>query len=158
MEISVAGFESVHRIQQARFPVREIAWQPIHTVYVPANLLTPSTVTDWGAEAAKLLELVSKEEFAALFGGDVHDRVAETLAREPVQDLRVDFEDGYTGADEDADMVRAAEAVAAMPALPRRWGLRIKSFADGDPGRSLGPCTASSRPSSIAGAACPTAS
>ncbi|GAB1824652.1 DUF6986 family protein [Herbidospora sp. RD11066] len=137
MEISVAGFESVHRIQQARFPVRELAWQPVHTVYVPANLLTASTVADWGAEATALLDMFSREEFADLFGGDVYDRVAATLAREPVQDLRVDFEDGYTGADEDADMVRAAEAVAAMEVLPRRWGLRIKSFADGDPGRSL---------------------
>lgn len=137
MEINVAGFESVHRIQQARFPAREIAWQPIHTVYVPANLLTSTTVADWGAEAAGLLDLVTREEFAELFGGDVYDRVAATLAREPVQDLRVDFEDGYTGADEDADMVRAGEAVAAMPALPRRWGLRVKSFADGDPARSL---------------------
>ncbi|WP_062348297.1 DUF6986 family protein [Herbidospora yilanensis] len=137
MEINVAGFDNVYRTQQARFPAREIAWQPVHTVYVPANLLTASTVADWGAEAAGLLGLVTPGEFAALFGGDVHDRVARTLAREPVQDLRIDFEDGYTGADEDADAVRAAEAVAAMPALPRRWGVRVKSFADGDPGRSL---------------------
>ncbi|TKK85001.1 aldolase [Herbidospora galbida] len=137
MEINVAGFDNVHRTQQARFPVREIAWQPVHTVYVPANLLTASTVSDWGAEAAGLLGLTTPAEFAGLFGGDVHDRVARTLAREPIQDLRIDFEDGYTGADEDADMIRAAEAVAAMPVLPRRWGLRVKSFADGDPGRSL---------------------
>ena len=37
------------------------------------------------------------------------------LAAEPVEDLRVDFEDGYVGksdADEDADVVRAATALA----------------------------------------------
>jgi citrate lyase beta subunit len=56
--------------------------------------------------------------FAAVLGlGDdlaeaVHSRVRAKLEREPVEDLRVDFEDGYKGADEDQDAARAARLVA----------------------------------------------
>ncbi|WP_425568240.1 DUF6986 family protein [Nonomuraea rubra] len=65
------------------------------------------------------------------------------LSTEPVEDLRVDFEDGYgvrPGSVEDGHVTQAVEAVAAMHAagaLPRRWGPRVKSFADGDPERSI---------------------
>ncbi|HEX4815330.1 MAG TPA: aldolase, partial [Nonomuraea sp.] len=73
----------------------------------------------------------------------VHEKVLAKLAREPVEDLRVDFEDGYGARPddvEDAHVARAAAAVAELHvagALPRRWGPRVKSFADGDPGRSV---------------------
>ena len=43
----------------------------------------------------------------------VHDRVRAKLAREPVEDLRIDFEDGYgprPDAEEDAAAARAARA------------------------------------------------
>ena len=57
------------------------------------------------------------------------------LASEPVEDLRVDFEDGYVGktdADEDADVVRAAPRAGARArregeAAPF-GGIRMKCF------------------------------
>ena len=61
-------------------------------------------------------------------------RVLAKLAAEPVEDLRVDFEDGYVGksdADEDADVDRAAQALAESQqdgtAAPF-GGIRIKCF------------------------------
>ncbi|RXZ45733.1 DUF6986 family protein, partial [Agromyces binzhouensis] len=64
----------------------------------------------------------------------VAPRVEHKLEREPVEDLRIDFEDGYgdRGDDvEDADVVRAAEHVAAAidagTATPF-VGIRFKSF------------------------------
>ncbi|MGC5011621.1 DUF6986 family protein [Streptosporangium sp. DT93] len=79
---------------------------------------------------------------AADLAGAVHARVAAKLEREPVEDLRIDFEDGYgvRPGEEDGHASAAAEAVAAMYAdgtLPGRWGLRVKSFADGDPLRAV---------------------
>lgn len=147
---SLPGFEEAHRVQRARYPAAEPGWQPVHTVYVPADRLSPSTVVGWRAQAMDLVKehLSGPDELAAVFGlpgelaRDVHGRVLRKLAREPVEDLRIDFEDGYGGrpGDEDGHVDQAVEAVAVMRAagaLPRRWGLRVKSFADGDPGRSV---------------------
>ena len=67
---------------------------------------------------------------------DVRSRVLAKLITEPVEDLRLDFEDGYgdRGDDaEDADARRAAAALAAEaaaggPAAPPFTGLRCKSL------------------------------
>src|SRR5207248_11027660 len=62
----------------------------------------------------------------------VHDRVVEKLAREPVEDFRIDFEDGYgthSDADEDRDVAIAAREVAkglAAGTLPGCIGIRVK--------------------------------
>lgn len=146
----VDGFEEVHALQRARYPEAEPAWQPVHTVYVPADRFGAGTVAAWGDEALALAKahLAGPGELAEVFGlpavlaTAVHDRVLRKLATEPVEDLRVDFEDGYgvRPEEEDGHVEQAVEALAGMRAsgtLPRRWGLRVKSFADGDPARSL---------------------
>ncbi|GAA2902254.1 aldolase/citrate lyase family protein [Streptosporangium fragile] len=145
----VPGFEQIHREQSALYPYRAVEWQPVHTVYVPADRFGAGTVEEWGDAALGLFRRhLPEEDLAAVFGvdgdvaGAVHGRVAAKLAREPVEDLRVDFEDGYGVRPdaEDGHASAAAKAVAAMHeagTLPRRWGLRVKSFADGDPVRSI---------------------
>ncbi|HJZ47730.1 MAG TPA: aldolase/citrate lyase family protein [Roseiflexaceae bacterium] len=65
----------------------------------------------------------------------IYTRVREKLAREPVEDLRIDFEDGYgyrSDAEEDGHAVLAGEQLAqaiAESALPPFIGIRVKSFA-----------------------------
>ena len=129
---------------------RRGAWsgrQPVHTVYLPADRVDDGTVAAWGHEAARLLDVHAADpaDLAAAvgIGGDlavqVRDRVAAKLAGEPVEDLRIDFEDGYgvrDDADEDADAIRAA-GVAAAPDAPAFVGLRVKSFADGHHRRAI---------------------
>ncbi|PWW54259.1 DUF6986 family protein [Actinokineospora spheciospongiae] len=121
----------------ARYPGDPGTRQPVHTCYVPADKVTDGTPTAWGAaalaaldehapDAAALAEVLGLDQALA---GAVHERVRAKLATEPIEDLRVDFEDGYgtrADADEDADAVRAAGLLA-------RWGLasagiRMKSF------------------------------
>jgi citrate lyase beta subunit len=69
--------------------------------------------------------------------------VAAKLAGEPVEDVRIDFEDGYgtrPDKEEDGHVAQAVEAVAAayeVRSLPRYWGLRVKSFADGGHERAM---------------------
>jgi citrate lyase beta subunit len=61
----------------------------------------------------------------------VWPRLLAKLERQPVEDLRVDLEDGYRGTDEDDDAVAAASAVAELvggPAAPTWCGLRFKSL------------------------------
>ncbi|MEV4176142.1 aldolase [Nonomuraea sp. NPDC049709] len=145
------GFAEAYRLQQARYPAAEPGRQPVHTVYVPADRFSARTVAEWGDQALSLVKahLPSPGELAEVFGvpgalgAAVHERVVRKLSTEPVEDLRVDFEDGYgvrPGPVEDEHVERAVEAIASMHAagtLPRRWGPRVKSFADGDPERSV---------------------
>jgi citrate lyase beta subunit len=147
------GFAAAYRAQQARYPHLAAApgWQPVHTVYVPADRFSDRTVTEWRDQALSLVKahLGGPGQLAEVFGtparlaAAVHEKVLAKLAHEPIEDLRIDFEDGYgvrPGDVEDEHVARAAEAVAALHAagaLPRRWGPRVKSFADGDPRRSV---------------------
>ncbi len=65
----------------------------------------------------------------------VYMRVREKLAREPVEDQRIDFEDGYgyrADAEEDGHAAQVGEQLAeamAAGALPPFVGIRVKSFA-----------------------------
>src|SRR5947209_3556344 len=66
----------------------------------------------------------------------VYTRVAEKLRREPVEDFRIDFEDGYGNrpdAEEDGHAESAAKEVAAgmrAGTLPPFIGIRIKPFTE----------------------------
>ncbi|MEV4266433.1 aldolase/citrate lyase family protein [Kribbella sp. NPDC049584] len=114
--------------------------QPIHTVYVPADRYDVRTVGDWGAQARAALDeyagsaahLAKVLDLPAEFADDVYDRVRAKLEREPIEDLRIDFEDGYGNRpddEEDAAAIAAARALAARtdPGTPFH-GLRIKSL------------------------------
>jgi hypothetical protein len=67
------------------------ARQPVHTVYVSADAFSPTTVDEWGDAALALLD----EHGPLPFSPAVNEAVVDKLRREPVEDLRVDFEDGY---------------------------------------------------------------
>jgi len=66
----------------------------------------------------------------------VYARVREKLAREPIEDFRIDYEDGYgnrSDAEEDGHALAGAEAVArgmAEGTLPPFVGIRVKPFTD----------------------------
>jgi citrate lyase beta subunit len=146
-----ARVEEVRAEHDRRYPGDPAERQPVHTVYVPADRFTASTPADLGAEALRLLDAHAPDRaaMAAAFGVDqsladaVRRRVVAKLSREPVEDVRIDFEDGYGVRDdeeEDAHVARAVEEVAkAYEArrLPYYWGLRVRSFADGGHERGM---------------------
>jgi citrate lyase beta subunit len=118
----------------ARFPGERDARQPVHTVYVPADEYRADTVRDWGERALATLD-AHEQRFAELVGDDdIVARVRDKLACEPIEDLRVDFEDGYgsRGDDkEDSDVDAAAATLACSDAdgtAPPSHGIRIKSL------------------------------
>ncbi|MFJ9392169.1 DUF6986 family protein [Nocardioides sp. NPDC101246] len=116
----------------ASYPGDRGVRQPVHTVYVPGDRYDEKTVAQWSAEAGQVLA----EHAASMTDLDagVLDRVRAKLAAEPIEDLRIDFEDGYGNrpdADEDAAVVAAAEALSATVrdgSAPPFHGIRIKSF------------------------------
>jgi citrate lyase beta subunit len=103
--------------------------QPVHTCYVPADKLTPDTPREWGAAALAALDRHGLDVPA-----DVLAKVRAKLEREPIEDLRIDFEDGYgvrADEDEDDDAERAAGIVAGWHragSAPAWSGIRFKSF------------------------------
>ncbi|MFJ2868556.1 DUF6986 family protein [Kitasatospora sp. NPDC087314] len=124
-----------------RYPGDTGTRQPVHTVYVPADVFAADTVREWGRQALEAFDTHAgtPAELARALGvadddllADVHARVRAKLEREPIEDLRIDFEDGYgprTDAEEDAAAVRTAELVAtavAEGAAPPYIGIRIK--------------------------------
>ncbi len=135
-----------------RFPADPgAAGQPLETLYVPADRVTAATTVEFGAEALRLLDAHAADpaSFEVAFGVDAavaertRARVRAKLERAPVEDLRVDFEDGY-GARPDDEEDRHAEAAARAVQVslgdgtaPPSFGLRVKSFADGAEGRSI---------------------
>ena len=114
----------------ARYSGEPSGRQPVHTVYVPADQVRPGLAAEWGAAA---LAAVGGVDLAGITGLDpaVLPRVLAKLEREPVEDLRVDAEDGYRGADEDADVRAAATALRAdldAGTAPAFLGIRAKSL------------------------------
>src|ERR1700754_122115 len=95
--------DRLSQVDKSRYPGDAGGRQPVHTCYVPADAVTGDVAASWGADALALLHehAASPAAFAALFGlpGELaewaHPKGAANLAREPVEDLRIDFEDGY---------------------------------------------------------------
>jgi citrate lyase beta subunit len=107
----------------ARYPGDPGTRQPVHTVYVPGDVFAADTIRTWGDRALAALDEHAPDaaSFAAVLGlsdelaEPVHARVRAKLEREPIEDLRVDFEDGYgprPDAEEDEAAARAARLIA----------------------------------------------
>jgi citrate lyase beta subunit len=125
--------------------------QPVHVVYGGAHLFKHDMVRRLGALATRAVEEYAPDPAKlALATGIpnalaeiVYARVVEKLRREPVEDFRIDFEDGYgvrVDSEEDAAAIGAAEEVARameVDALPAFFGIRIKPLDEESKSRSL---------------------
>jgi citrate lyase beta subunit len=118
--------------------------QPIHTVYGGAHLFKADTAARLGATALRVLQEYAPDAatLAAVLGiapeaaERVHARVTEKLGREPVEDFRLDFEDGYGNRPDDEEDGHAESAAVEVAAgakngtLPPFVGIRIKNLGD----------------------------
>jgi citrate lyase beta subunit len=127
--------------------------QPIHTVYGGAQIFKADTAQKLGAVALKTLEEYAPDAGALaraleLAGAAkqhkvLYGRIVEKLKREPIEDFRIDFEDGYGNRpDQEEDhhaQFTAAELARGMKAgtLPPFIGIRIKPFTEELKGRSI---------------------
>ena len=116
------------------FPGPRAGRQPVHTVYVPAHRLEPGLTSSWGELALAAVD-AHPEVFDATVGdADVVAAVRRKLATEPVEDLRIDFEDGFgprPDTEEDGAVDRAADLLReslAAGSAPPFTGIRFKSF------------------------------
>jgi citrate lyase beta subunit len=137
------------RLQQAsarvsgEFPGEGPERQPVHTVYGGAQLFSSNTVaklgelarefaSQWAAEPDDLATVLGLEPE---LGERIHGAVMAKLETEPIEDYRIDFEDGYghrPDEEEDGHAVSTAREVAAAMtegALSPFIGIRIKSLS-----------------------------
>ena len=122
----------VDAARQAAYPGESPARQPVHTCYVPADAVVPGLPQAWGGAALAALDEHGLPDLGLPpeLVEQVLPRVRSKLHREPVEDLRVDAEDGYRGAAdaEDGDVLRAAAVLAEEPVRPPSVGIRAKSL------------------------------
>lgn len=127
--------------------------QAVHTVYGGGHLFRADSTQRLGAVALRSLEIyapdsarlakVLGEDWTPEFSEKIYQRIAGKLRREPVEDFRLDYEDGYGNrldAEEDGHAAQGAMAVAAGYAagsLPAFIGIRIKPFNEDLRARSI---------------------
>lgn len=133
------------------FPGDSPQRQPVHTFYGGAHLFTADTIEKLGAAARRALQAYAPGpvELAAALGYPValaeriYPRIVDKLTREPVEDFRIDFEDGFghrPDQEEDRVALAAADEVAVALAagrLPVGIGIRIKPLNEELKRRSL---------------------
>jgi citrate lyase beta subunit len=131
--------------------------QPVHTVYGGAHLFRSDTARRLGDLAiavleeyapdartlAEALKLDFRSNEGATLAETIRVRIVRKLRDEPVEDFRIDFEDGYgirPHAEEDGHAQSAARQVAeglTAGTLPPFIGIRIKPMSNEMHARSL---------------------
>lgn len=136
----------------AHYPGDTGGRQPVHSVYVPADRVDADLPTRWGSAALVALEEAGGIQHLIAVHGLVKDpaeaerigeQVLDKLSREPIEDLRIDFEDGYGDhgdATEDAAVTAAVESIRTAEAagkLPPFVGIRFKCLEPATRARGL---------------------
>lgn len=147
----LAGVTDADTAYRRAWPGDPNTRQPVQVLYVPADRITADLPHRLGTEALRLLDEHAPDPPG--FGGamglearlapEVRERVTAKLETEPIEDLRIDFEDGYLGRSDDEEARDAAAAATALAGwiadgtAPPFFGLRVKSFTDGLARRSV---------------------
>lgn len=118
-------------------PPRPLEPQPVQVLYGGAHLFsaaTPAKLAELARRAFAEYDAANAFELEPTVRDDVLARVSSKLEREPIEDLRIDFEDGFgvrSEQEEDETAVRTAKALAELVARnerPRHVGIRIKAL------------------------------
>ncbi len=136
-ELSAANKEFMRR-----YPGESDRRQAVHTVYGGAHLFKADSAQKLGEvaqrslrehapDATALTSALGLSEDKALMR-KIYDRIVEKLQREPVEDFRLDFEDGYGNRPDDEEDQHAASSALEVAqgmrngTLPPFIGIRIK--------------------------------
>jgi citrate lyase beta subunit len=117
--------------------------QPVHTVYGGADLFRADTARRLGDLALRSLETYAPDAATLATALGMHsglaervrERVVAKLEAEPVEDFRIDFEDGFGNRPDDEEDAAAGAAGrevgrgVAEGTLPPFLGIRVKPFS-----------------------------
>jgi hypothetical protein len=141
-----AALSDANKAFMRHYPGESNRRQAVHTVYGGAHLFKADSAQKLGTVALRSLQEYAPDAktLANVLGTardealaqKVYDRVVEKLKREPVEDFRLDFEDGYGNrpdAEEDGHAASSAAEVARglkANSLPPFVGIRIKPLSE----------------------------
>jgi citrate lyase beta subunit len=144
LAITRAALTQAHQEHARLYPGGSPRRQPVHTMYGGAHLFTAHTAQKMGQTALAALREYAPDArvLAACLDLDealaerIHARVLAKLRHEPVEDFRIDFEDGYghrSDEEEDGHATTAATEVARgleEGTLPPFIGIRVKALTE----------------------------
>ncbi|MEA3188952.1 MAG: hypothetical protein QOD99_2782 [Chthoniobacter sp.] len=149
----IAALRDANRAFTEHYPGESNQRQAVHTVYGGGHLFKADTAQRLGAVALRSLDEYAPDAATldtalgldgdSAFAKKIYERVAKKLRDEPVEDFRLDFEDGYGNrldAEEDAHAASSAAEVAkglAGGSLPAFIGIRIKPLNEDARGRAV---------------------
>ncbi len=149
---AAAALEEANRALGGLYPGENSGRQPVHTVYGGAQLFASDSTPKLGRVALAALQRYAPDPatLGRALGIEKHpaleriyQRVRAKLEREPVEDFRIDFEDGY-GTRPDSEEDRHAAAIAGAVAqggregsLPPFIGIRVKPLNQENRARSV---------------------
>jgi citrate lyase beta subunit len=138
----IATLSEANKKFMRHYPGESDRRQAVQTVYGGAHLFKADSARRLGQVARRSLEEYAPDAPALMQGlglspardlaQKVYDRIVEKLEREPVEDFRLDFEDGYgnrADEEEDGHAASSAKEVArgmAAGTLPPFIGIRLK--------------------------------
>lgn len=127
--------------------------QPVHVLYGGAHLFSEKTfekVTNLAEQAfkyaapdARALKKLCGEAWSDDFSDDIFHRAEKKISTSPLEDYRIDFEDGYgvrSDEEEDSHAISVAKtlvAVAGARLAPKNIGIRIKPLSTAGMRRAL---------------------
>jgi citrate lyase beta subunit len=153
----LGDLQKVNAAVERANPVESGDRQPVHTVYGGAHLFRADSAQKLGGLALAALDQYAPDAHAlnqalgfetesrnpTTFVQTIRSRVVDKLRREPVEDFRIDFEDGYgirPDDEEDAQALAVGRELAAGldgGTLPPFVGIRIKPLSNELHARSL---------------------
>lgn len=140
----VAELGAANKKFMQRYPGESNRRQAVQTVYGGGHLFKADTakrlgdvalrsLTEYAPDASALAEALGIKTSAEL-SRKIYDRIVEKLNREPVEDFRLDFEDGYGNRPDDEEDGHAASSAREVArgmhekSLPPFIGIRLKPF------------------------------
>jgi len=149
----IADLSDANKEFMRRYPGESDRRQAVHTVYGGAHLFKGDSpgklgevalrsLRDYAPDAETLAEAVRMPAGIAIHE-KVYERIVEKLKREPVEDFRLDYEDGYGNRPDEEEDGHARSAAVEVArglrdrTLPPFIGIRIKPFNEDLRGRSV---------------------
>lgn len=140
--ISLDSLQKLESALNASAAIPTAKRSPVHTVYGGAQLFTADTSSKLGELSLKALHSYARDASAMQMifdlpehlAASVRERVESKVAVEAVEDMRIDFEDGYgvrSSEEEDGHAIFTADETAKAierDALPPYFGIRIKAL------------------------------
>jgi citrate lyase beta subunit len=140
-----AALREANLLFAARYAGESDSSQPVHTLIEGAQHFAFDVASRRGAHAIHMVDTYAPD--AGVLGralgiarhpalDAITRRVRQKLEREPIEDYRIDFEDGYgihSSGDEDRQVAIVAEEIARgmrEQTLPRSIGVRIKPLTE----------------------------